>query len=209
MDLHAQIQPALRGERPAQRALFAALAPRAYRVAVRYLGEGPDAEDAVQEAMARVFRGLASFDLARARLTTWAHAIAAREALRVLRKRAPLVFPDAEALPPVSDAEPLATDHLAAADLRALIARLSDGYRAVFNLAAVEGVTDDEIAEALGISPATSRSQLTRARRQLRTWIEARRGSDTRAKAKESPARGSSMPHPTSPLPDTLKMLTT
>ena len=196
LDLHAHINPALRGERPAQRALFAALAPRAYRVAARYLGEGPDAEDAVQEAMARVFRGLASFDPARARLTTWAHAIAAREALRVLRKRAPLVFPDAEALPPVPDVEPLATDHLAAADLHALIARLSDGYRAVFNLAAVEGFSHDEIAETLGISAATSRSQLTRAKRQLRTWVEARR-------------RAAARPSAPSNFPPTLKMLTT
>ena len=190
LDLHQHIAPALRGERPAQRALFAELAPRAYRVAARYLGEGPDAEDAVQEAMARVFRGLAKFDPARARLTTWAHAIAVREALRVLRKRAPVAYPAAEDLPPLPDHEPLATDHLAAADLRALVARLSEGYRTVFNLAAVEGYSHDEVAEALGISPATSRSQLTRAKRQLRAWIEARR-------APRPPRPAAPLPSPT------------
>ena len=179
MSLHDHIPAALRGERAAQRALFAALAPQAFRVAMRYVRERADAEDIVQEAMARTFHALDRFDAARGRLETWAYRIAVNESLRYLkRRRGALLFVEHDGeLPAHIDREPLATDHLAAADLRRLILRLPDGYRAVFNLAEVEGYAHDEIAATLDISPATSRSQLARAKRLLRKWIAPPQGS--------------------------------
>jgi RNA polymerase sigma-70 factor (ECF subfamily) len=49
--------------------------------------------------------------------------------------------------------------------------RLSDGYRIVFNLYAIEGFTHKEIAAQLGISEGTSKSQYARARKQLKEWL--------------------------------------
>ena len=49
-------------------------------------------------------------------------------------------------------------------DLLKVIQKLSDGYRVVFNMYAIEGYSHKEIAETLGISEGTSKSQLSRAR---------------------------------------------
>ena len=68
-------------------------------------------------------------------------------------------------------AEPSALDHLATADLLALLATLPPGYRAVLNLYAVEGYSHQEIGELLGIAEGTSKSQLARARRLLETRL--------------------------------------
>lgn len=49
-------------------------------------------------------------------------------------------------------------------DLLKLIQNLSPGYRLIFNMYAIEGFSHKEIAEELGISEGTSKSQLARAR---------------------------------------------
>jgi RNA polymerase sigma-70 factor (ECF subfamily) len=56
-------------------------------------------------------------------------------------------------------------------EIIALIQRLPDGFREVFNLYVLEGYAHDEIASMLGIAPGTSRSQLVRARQKLQAMI--------------------------------------
>jgi len=63
-------------------------------------------------------------------------------------------------------------EHLAAKELTEMIQLLPVGYRMVFNMFAVEGFSHKEIAEELGISEGTSKSQLSKARRQLRRQLE-------------------------------------
>ena len=66
----------------------------------------------------------------------------------------------------------------------ALIQKLSPGYRTVFNMYVVEGYTHKEIAEMLGISEGTSKSQLSRAKvilqDMVRTYIDTQRGISTK-----------------------------
>ena len=72
------------------------------------------------------------------------------------------------------DREPnyqLLSDHLEAEDLIKMIAELPTGYRIVFNLYAIDGYTHKEIAEQLGISENTSKSQLSRARTYLQRLL--------------------------------------
>lgn len=64
----------------------------------------------------------------------------------------------------VTDREWTAFDKMAAKDLVKLIQTLSPGYRTVFNLYVVEGYTHKEIADMMGISEGTSKSQLARAK---------------------------------------------
>ena len=56
------------------------------------------------------------------------------------------------------------SDHLEAEDLLKMIEKLPPGYRVVFNMYAIDGFSQKKIAEALGISENTSKSQLSRAR---------------------------------------------
>jgi RNA polymerase sigma-70 factor (ECF subfamily) len=61
---------------------------------------------------------------------------------------------------------------LHAETLTKLIQKLPPGYRAVFNLYAIEGYSHLEIADMLGIEEGTSKSQLSKAKATLRVMIE-------------------------------------
>ena len=75
-------------------------------------------------------------------------------------------------------------DELGAKDILALVQELSPGYRTVFNMYVVEGYTHREIADMLGISEGTSKSQLSRAKvilqDMVRTHIDIKRGTGTK-----------------------------
>jgi len=62
-------------------------------------------------------------------------------------------------------------DGLETADLMALLSKLPDGYRVVFNLHIIEDMSHREIAELLQIEEASSRSQLSKARKFLQRLI--------------------------------------
>lgn len=65
-----------------------------------------------------------------------------------------------------------ALDDLSYAELISMIQKLSPAYRAVFNLYVIDGFTHQEIAQALGISEGTSKSNLMKARENLKKMIE-------------------------------------
>ena len=75
-------------------------------------------------------------------------------------------------------------DNLAEKDIISLVQELSPGYRTVFNMYVVEGYTHKEIADILGISEGTSKSQLSRAKvilqDMVRTFIDKQRGTKTK-----------------------------
>jgi RNA polymerase sigma-70 factor (ECF subfamily) len=64
----------------------------------------------------------------------------------------------------IEDADISALDQLAEKDIIRFIQELSPGYKTVFNLYVVEGYSHREIADMLGISEGTSKSQLARAK---------------------------------------------
>jgi RNA polymerase sigma-70 factor (ECF subfamily) len=128
-------------------------------------GDAARAEDCLQDAWLRAIAGLDRFAW-RSTLRTWIRGIAIncwREGWREDR-RAPLRLVEGDELPAdLPDVSPL--DVIA---LERAVAGLPDGYRAVLVLHDVEGFTHEEIAEALGIVPGTSKSQLARARAAVR-----------------------------------------
>jgi RNA polymerase sigma-70 factor (ECF subfamily) len=128
-------------------------------------GDVTRAEDCLQDAWLRAIAGLDRFGW-RSTLRTWIRGIAIncwREGWREDR-RAPLRLVEGdEPAPDLPDVSPL--DVIA---LERAVAALPDGYRAVLVLHDVEGFTHEEIAEALGIVPGTSKSQLARARAAVR-----------------------------------------
>ena len=65
-----------------------------------------------------------------------------------------------------------ALNQLAAEDLLNLLSKLPTGYRVVFNMFAIEGFSHKEIAEHLGVTESTSKSQYSRARAFLKESIE-------------------------------------
>jgi len=163
---YAHIHNALNGRLDAQRALYEALAPRVLHTCKRYFVDEADAEDAMIRTMTQMFHQLATVREPKA-LPAWLRRTAVNECLMELRRRkAEWVeltdFPETGAS---------ATDALHDREaLWALLRQLPEGYRTVFNLYALEGYSHAEIAEQLGISEATSKSQLSRARQ----WLQRR-----------------------------------
>jgi RNA polymerase sigma-70 factor (ECF subfamily) len=145
-----------------------------FRTARAILRDDAEAEDAVQEAYLHAHRALATFR-GDARLSTWLVRIVANEALGRLRKRTRRA--DVLPLSPVEEIPAMRTeDGPESAAQRAAMRRLlekridalPETYRAVFVLRALEELSVEETAAALGIAQATVRTRFFRARSQLR-----------------------------------------
>jgi RNA polymerase sigma-70 factor (ECF subfamily) len=167
----------LGGDEAAFRSLYRRHTPRLLQVALRLLaGDETEAEDVVQETWITAVEKLGGFRW-EAELGTWLHAIgvnAARNALRRRGRRREVDWPaddEPGAAPPPEHVEPL--------DLERAIAALPAGYRTVFVLHDVEDLTHEQIAEQLGVTPGTTKSQLFRARRAVRALLT--RDSERRA----------------------------
>nr|WP_213019513.1 sigma-70 family RNA polymerase sigma factor [Hymenobacter sp. BT559] len=168
------IAACLRGEPRAQRQLYNQFAGLMLTVCRRYLKRPEDAEEALLLGFAKVFQALPTFRQ-EGSFEGWIRRIMVNQALMELRRREPLhlSFEDF-AQPENLAATPATADtQLQADELLALLQALPPGYRAVFNLYALEGYSHPEIAEALGISEGTSKSQLSKARAMLQRRLQA------------------------------------
>ena len=159
------IAACVRGEHRAQRQLYDQLAGLMFTVCRRYLRRREDAEEALLLGFAKMFRALPGYRF-EGSFEGWVRRIMVNEALMQLRQRELMTVSFDEFLQPENLATTAATaeTQLQAEDLLALLATLPAGYRTVFNLYALEGYGHQEIAELLGISEGTSKSQLSKAR---------------------------------------------
>ncbi|WP_375435185.1 RNA polymerase sigma factor [uncultured Hymenobacter sp.] len=159
------------GSAAAQEQLYQRFAPKMLALCLRYVRHEFDAEDTLARGFVKVFRSLGQFE-GKGCLEGWVRRIMVREALGVLRSRESFTL----------SLEDFPTDHLAtdlpaadvelqAADLLQLVQALPAGYRAVFNLYALEGYSHLEVAGLLGISEGTSKSQLSKARAVLQRQV--------------------------------------
>ena len=136
-----------------------------YRTARAILRDDAEAEDAVQEAYLHAYRALPAFR-GESKVSTWLVRIAANEALMRRRRnaRAAEVVP----LDATIQAEEVRGDSMLRRILEKRIDSLPDDYRAVFVLRALEELSVEETAAALGIPEATVRTRYFRARGLLR-----------------------------------------
>jgi RNA polymerase sigma factor (sigma-70 family) len=160
-----------REDAAAQRVLFERYAPKTMSVCLRYAPTRAEAEDLLQDTFVKVFDHIRSFQQA-GRLEGWIRRIAINTALTYLRRQQ-IHFETIE----IEQAQELSVapeilEQLEAEQLMNLITQMPLGYRLVFNLFALEGLSHAEIAEQLHIEAATSRSQLVKARRWLQNAIE-------------------------------------
>ena len=145
--------------------------PRIFNLARRMAG--PDAaEELTQDVFVRAWQKLALFR-GESSFATWLHRLAVNviiERFRTLGAARERFLADGEA---ALDVAPAAhTKHVdLSMDLQAAIERLPRGARQVFVLHDVEGYRHEEVGEMLGISTGTSKSQLHRARQQLRAML--------------------------------------
>ena len=168
----AQLIKALRRADPkAQRQLYEKYASRMLGVCMRYVGDQMTAEDILVEGFMKVFSRIEQFKN-EGSFEGWIRRIMVNESLGYLRQRKrlqeDLTLDEAHG---VSDEGTLADQALEAREMMQMIETLPTGYRTVFNLYAIEGYTHAEIANMLGITESTSKSQLHRARALLQQLV--------------------------------------
>ena len=165
------IEGCIKGDRQMQQELYNRFAPKMYGVCLRYASNAEEAEDILQEGFIKVFKKIESFR-GDGSFEGWIRRIFVNTAIEHYRKK---IY-----LQPITDTEENTVegnylnvlDHLAEKDIIHLVQQLSPGYRTVFNMYVVEGYTHKQIAEILGISEGTSKSQLSRAKMILQEMVK-------------------------------------
>ena len=164
------IENCISGNRKSQKELYDMYAPKMFAICLRYTKNQMDAEDTLQEGFVKLynnlhrFRGEGSFD-------GWVRRIFVNTAIEHIRKKN-LNITNGEGLEnSIADKHKSALDNLYEKDIIKTSMKLSEGYRTVFNLYAVEGFSHKEIANHLGITESTSKSQFSRAKAILRNVI--------------------------------------
>lgn len=173
------IKGCIDGNRRMQEALYRRFSPRMYAVCLRYAGNAEEAEDILQEGFIKVFKKLDSFR-SEGSFEGWVRRIFVNTAIEHFRRKRYLMPVTEKEENTIEGKYTSVLDELGVKDIMALIQELSPGYRTVFNMYVVEGYTHKEIADMLGISEGTSKSQLSRAKvilqDMVRTFIDKQRG---------------------------------
>lgn len=155
------------GDEAAFRTLYRRYTPGLHRFVLRLLGGNEvEAEEMVQQTWVKAVDALRSFRW-EASFGTWLRGIGLNCCRATFRRK------DSRWLALEGHSEPTATPDRPheRIDLEAALARLPAGYRTVVVLHDVEGFTHEEIGDRLGISANTSKSQLSRGRRLLRSLL--------------------------------------
>jgi RNA polymerase sigma-70 factor (ECF subfamily) len=164
-----------RGDVAAFERLYELYGGRMKSLARNLLGRETDAEDAVQEAFLKVYRGAASFR-GGAALSTWIYRILVNTCYDLLRRRQrrseSALEPTPEGPEPAIGSS--SSDHSLRIAIEQGVARLRPRHRDVFLLSAVEGFSHREISEVLEIPEGTSRTLLFEAKRRLQEILSAR-----------------------------------
>lgn len=164
------IKGCVRRERNAQKQLFDLYSAKMFGICYRYVKNPMEAEDILVTAFTKIFERIEQFK-GEGSFEGWVRRIIVNESLTFLRKaRSMYVEADLEEADRTPDYDNI-SDHLEAEDLLNMIQQLPAGYRVVFNMYAIDGYSHKEIAEHLGISENTSKSQLSRARVYLQRML--------------------------------------
>ncbi len=159
----------------AQQELYQRLAPKMLAICYRYCNDRDDAKDVMHEAFMKVFTNIGKFKF-NSTLETWITRIMINSSIDFFKKKikTSTLFDtmkdeeDYNAEYEVDDPE----DRVSEEKLLQLVDELPKGSRVVFNLFAIEGYGHKDIAQMLGISEGTSKSQLSRARDLLKRALK-------------------------------------
>lgn len=164
------------GDPAAARSLTLRLAPLAYRVAYRMLGDAAEAEDLSQEAMLRLWRIAPDWRQGEAKLSTWLYRVVTNLATDRLRRRRGLGLDEA---PEPEDGRPAVLDVMIEADraaaLQEALDRLPARQRQAVVLRHLEGLSNPEIAEAMDIGVEAVESLTARGKRALAAMLAGQR----------------------------------
>ena len=170
------LKACIQGDRKAQRKIYEQLAPKMFPVCLRYMNNREMAEDVMQDGFVTLFSKLDSYS-GTGSFEGWARKIFVNTALMQLRRNDVLKESDnLDDAWDIGSPDPSPIQEIGYKELLELIEELPPGFRTVFNMYVIEGYSHKEIADELGISENTSRSQLQRARVILQRKILEKQG---------------------------------
>ena len=174
------IKRAQQGDSDAFATLFHSHKMRVYSLCLRMTNNAAEAEDLAQDAFLQVFRKLSTFRGDSA-LSTWLYRIAVNTVLMHFRRKSPCRVSLDEQYEGQDGGKPVRREYgtrdgrletsVSRVALTRAISELPEGYRAIFLLHEVEGYQHREIAQLLGCSVGTSKSQLHKAKLRIRELL--------------------------------------
>ncbi len=166
------VQECISGNSNAQRELFNRYSPLLMGVTMRYFTDKAKAEDVLQDGFIKIFKNIHKFKN-KGSFEGWMRRIVVNTALDEIRKNKKHqknIELDDTNFKIVHDSN--IEERLQAEVLMEIVQQLPDGFRIVFNMYAIEGYSHKEIANELGISESTSKSQYSRAKSALREQLK-------------------------------------
>lgn len=173
MAIHEEILIAFRkGDKKAFDQIYHAYSAAMYAVCLRYTRCADDAQDVLQESFIKIYRKSDQYALDRP-IGAWIKTVVIHTALTYIRQNYRFELKEEDHF--FDEQQEFAFNEddsdLLKKQLLAFLNKLPDGYRTVFNLFVIENLTHKEIAEHLGISENTSKTQFFKAKKQLQQWI--------------------------------------
>ena len=157
------------GSKKAQFEIYRLYYQAMYNVSLRIVNDTQDAEDIMQEAFLSAFDKLPTYSET-VSFGAWLKRIVVNLSIDYLRKKK-ISFDDIDSISQISfddtETESYENTQEKIERIRNAMKQLSNKYRTIISLYLFEGYDHDEIAEILGVTPSTSRSQLTRAKQKL------------------------------------------
>lgn len=165
------VKSCLNGDARSQEALYRKYSPVLYAICMRYAGNEDEAKDMLQDAFIKIFQNMGNFRF-EGSFEGWLKRVTTFNCLDYYKKSSSKIkHVDIDEVYHIQ-VEESATHKIESKQLYLALQKLPGGYRTVFNLFALEGFGHHEIAEMLGISENTSKSQLFKARKMLQSMLQ-------------------------------------
>lgn len=165
------IKQCLKGDQAAQKKLYDTYSRTMYGICLRYSSNAEEAKDILQDGFVKVFTKLEQFSF-NGSFEGWMKRVFVNTALEFYRvNKTHMYHSDVEAAAekPHND---FTVERISQKEILFVMNKMAPGYRAVLNLFIIEGYGHAEIAEMMGITEGTSKSQLSRARALLQQELQ-------------------------------------
>lgn len=143
-----------------------------YSIVNRYVNNESDQPDVIQEIYARVFLSIDSFNPSKGEFKYWLRRVTINQCMQHYRQgKSPRLHVPLEVVSNHSADAKGPFSQMTKKEIAAYLQKMPEGYRQIFMLVVMDEYSHQEVAELLDISPETSRSQLSRAKKWLRAHL--------------------------------------
>lgn len=165
--IRSLLEGCLRSHRVSQKALYQHYYNYGMSIALRYAGNREEASEILNDAFMKIFVNMKKFDLSKP-FKPWLRKILVNTAInQYQKKQREIHVEEMQSAKNESDTEKILSG-ISYQEVISLLQKLPPAYRTVFNLYVIEGYTHEEIAGMLNIATGTSKSNLFKAKEQLK-----------------------------------------